>query len=135
MVWRWFTDAARRASWAPTDTHDATPAGFVVDLRALAAQRGHDPAPARFIGELRAASDEFAQTWDQHDVYRMQPGFEVLRHPGVGRLEVECAVLQGRTPGQRLFLFRAAAGTPSGGPLAALADRNDVAVIRPVAKT
>ena len=40
MVWRWFTDRAWRASWAPTDTHDATAAGFVADLRALAAQRG-----------------------------------------------------------------------------------------------
>jgi transcriptional regulator with XRE-family HTH domain len=60
MVWRWFTDPAWRASLAPPDTHDATAAGFVADLRALAAQRGDDPATARFIGELRAASDEFA---------------------------------------------------------------------------
>ena len=57
MVWRWFTDPAWRASWAPTDTHDATAAGFVADLRALAAQRGDDHERARFIGELRAASE------------------------------------------------------------------------------
>ena len=56
-------------------------------------------------------------------MHRMQPGFEVLRHPQVGRLALECAVLQGRAPGQRLFLFRAAAGTPTGGRLAALANR------------
>ena len=123
MVWRWFTDPAWRASWAPTDTHDATAAGFVADLRALAARRGDDPATACFIDELRAASDEFAQIWDQHDVHRMQPGFEVLHHPQVGRLALQCAVLQGRAPGQRLFLFRAAAGTPTGGRLAALAGR------------
>ena len=121
MVWRWFTDAEWRASWAPTDTHDATAAGFVADLRALAAQRGHDPATACFVGELRAASEEFAHYWDQHDVYRMRPGFEVLHHPQVGRLALECAVVQGQTPGQRLFLFGAAAGTQSGGRLAALA--------------
>jgi transcriptional regulator with XRE-family HTH domain len=124
MVWRWFTDPAWRASWAPADTHDATAAGFVADLRALAAQRGDDPATARFIDELRAASDEFAQIWDQHDVYRMQPGFEVLHHPQVGRLALQCGVLQGRAPGQRLFLFRAAAGTPTSGRLAALARRS-----------
>jgi hypothetical protein len=122
MVWRWFTDPAWRASWAPTDAHDATAAGFVADLRALAAQRGQNPATARFIGELRAASAEFAQIWDQHDVYRMQPGFETLHHPQVGRLALECAVLQGQAPGQRLFLFRAAAGTSTGRRLAALAD-------------
>jgi transcriptional regulator with XRE-family HTH domain len=128
MVWRWFTDPAWRASWAPTETHDATAAGFVADLRALAAQRDHDPATARFVGELRAASDEFARSWDQHDVYRMQPGFEVLRHPQVGRLVLGCGILQGRTPGQRLFLFRAAAGTPTGSRLAALAGRSDADV-------
>lgn len=95
----------------------------MADFRALAAQRGDDPATASFIDELRAASDEFAQIWDQRDVYRMQPGFEVLRHPQVGRLTLDCAVLQGRAPGQRLFLFRAAADTPTGGRLAALANR------------
>src|SRR5262249_46233647 len=63
-VWRWFADPTWRASWAPPDTHDATAAGFVADLRALAAQRGHDPATARFINERRAASDEFAHNWD-----------------------------------------------------------------------
>jgi transcriptional regulator with XRE-family HTH domain len=125
MVWRWFTDPAWRSSWAPTDTHDATGAGLVADLRAMAAQRGHDPATACFLGELRAASDEFTQNWDQHDVYRMQPGFEVLRHPQVGTLALECGVLQGRAPGQRLFIFRAAAGTPTGGRLAALAGRSE----------
>jgi MmyB-like transcription regulator ligand binding domain len=130
MVWRWFTDPAWRASWAPTDTHDATAAGFVADLRALAAQRAHDPATACFVDELRAASDEFAQIWDQHDVHRMQPGFEVLHHPQVGRLELECAVLQGQVPGQRLFLFRAAAGSPTGGRLAALAGRSETDVTR-----
>ena len=128
MVWRWFTDPAWRASWAPTDTHDATAAGFVADLRALAAQRAQDTATACFIGELRAASDEFAQSWDRHDVYRMQPGFEVLHHPQVGRLALECAVLQGQAPGQRLFLFRAAAGTPTGGRLAVLAGRSEADV-------
>lgn len=128
MVWRWFTDPAWRASWAPPDTHDATAAGLVADLRALAAQRGHDPATASFVAELRAASDEFAQIWDQHDVYRMRPGFEVLRHPQVGRLALECGVLQGQAPGQRLFLFRAAAGTPSGRRLAALAGRSEADV-------
>ena len=131
MVWRWFTDPAWRASWAPTETHDATAAGFVADLRALAAQQGSDPGTASFIDELRAASDEFAQIWDQHQVYSMQPGFEVLRHPQVGKLELECAVLQGKSPGQRLFLFRAAADTPTGRRLAALAGQADTAPASP----
>jgi transcriptional regulator with XRE-family HTH domain len=128
MVWRWFTDPAWRASWAPTDTQDATAAGLVADLRALAAQRGHDSAAACFVGELRAASDEFAQYWDRHDVYRMRAGFEFLRHPQVGRLALECGIVHGRAPGQRLFLFRAAAGTSTGGRLAALVGRDEADV-------
>jgi transcriptional regulator with XRE-family HTH domain len=121
MVWRWFTDQAWRASWAPADTYDTTTRGLVADLRAAAAQRGFDAASAQFTGKLRAASGEFARHWDQHDVSRLRPRFEVMRHPRVGMLSLECGVLQGRAPGQRLFLFRAAPGTPAGGRLAALA--------------
>ena len=49
--------------------------------------------------------------------------FEVLHHPQLGRLTLQCAVLQGRAPGQRLFLFRAAADSPANERLAALARR------------
>ena len=125
MVWRWFTDRAWRASWAPTDTHGTTASDLVADLRAMAGQRGYDAATARFIGELRAASGEFAGHWDQHEVSYLQPRFEVLRHPRAGVLSLECGVLQGRAPGQRLFLFRAAPGTPADGRLAALARTAD----------
>jgi transcriptional regulator with XRE-family HTH domain len=61
MVWRWFTDHAWRASWAPTNTHDTTTRGFVADLRAMATLHSYDAATARFVGQLRAASDEFAR--------------------------------------------------------------------------
>jgi transcriptional regulator with XRE-family HTH domain len=121
MVWRWFTDQAWRASWAPPGTHDTTARGLVADLRAMATQRGFDAASAQFTGRLRAVSGEFACHWDTRDVSRLQPRLEVLRHPRVGVLPLECGVLQGRAPGQRLFLFRAAPGTPAGGRLAALA--------------
>lgn len=121
MVWRWFTDPAWRASWAPAHTHDTTTSGFVADLHVAATQRGYDTATARFVGELRAASDEFARHWDTHRVSRLEPGFELLRHPQAGTLPLECGVLQGRAPGQRLFLFRAAPGTQAIGQLVALA--------------
>lgn len=121
LVWRWFTDPAWRAAWAPGETHDTIASGLVADLRAAAAQRGCDERTSRFVGELRAASGEFARHWDTHRVARMRPGFELLRHPWAGALPLECAVLQGQVPGQRLFLFRAAPGTSAAGRLAALA--------------
>jgi transcriptional regulator with XRE-family HTH domain len=121
MVRRWFTDPAWRASWAPPHTHHTTSDGLVADLRAAAAQRGYDPATARLVAELRAASGEFARCWDAHHVSRLQPGFKLLRHPRAGALPLECGVVQGQAPGQRLFLFRAAPGTPADGRLAALA--------------
>ena len=121
FVWRWFTDRAWRASWAPAHTHDTTTSGFVADIRAAAAQRGYDATTARFVGELRAASDEFARHWDTYHVSRLQPRFELLCHPRAGALPLECGVLQGQAPGQRLFLFRGAPGTSAGGRLAALA--------------
>ena len=121
MVWQWFTNRAWRVSWAPTNTHHAITTGLVADLRATAAQRGYDTATARLAGELRAASDEFAHQWDQHDVSVLLPRFELLRHPRLGVLSLECGILQRREPGQRLFLFRGASGTPAVGQLASLA--------------
>jgi transcriptional regulator with XRE-family HTH domain len=120
FVWGWFTDRAWRASWAPAHTHDATASGLVADLRAAATQRGYDATTARFVEELRAVSDEFARHWDQHEVSRLQPRFELLRHPRAGMLSLECGVLHGQVPGQRLFIFRGAPGTPAGDRLAAL---------------
>jgi hypothetical protein len=121
MVWRLFTDRPWRASWATAQAQDAIASGLVADLRATAALRGFDDAANRFVGELRAVSGEFARHWDRYDVARLQTGFKVLRHPRIGELPVECCVLQGRVPGQRLFVFRPAPGTPAGGRLAALA--------------
>ncbi|MEV4130506.1 hypothetical protein [Nocardia sp. NPDC049707] len=91
-----------------------------MDLRAAAAQRGYDATTARLVGELRAASAEFARLWDAHHVFQLRPGFELLQHPRAGALPLECGVLQGRAPGQRLILFRAAPGTPAGRRLATL---------------
>lgn len=121
FVWRWFTDGAWRDSWAPAHTHDDTTSGLVADLRAAAAQRGYDARTARFVGELRAVSAEFGRQWDTYEVSRLRPRLELLRHPRVGTLPVECGVLQGQAVGQRLFLFRGAAGTPASGRLAVLA--------------
>jgi hypothetical protein len=118
-------DRAWRASWAPAHTQDDTTSGLVADLRAAAAQRGYDVTTARFIGELRAASAEFAGLWDAHHVSALQPRFKLLQHPRVGALPLECGVLQGRAPGQRLILFRAAPGTPAVGRLATLAQGGD----------
>ncbi len=124
FVWRWFTDPAWRASWAPAGTHDGTADGFVADLRAAVGQHGHDARTARFVGELRSASGEFARRWDAHQVSPLEPGVELLRHPRAGVLPWECGVLQGRAPGQRLILFRPAPGTAAPGRLAALATRD-----------
>jgi hypothetical protein len=128
MVWRLFTDRPWRASWATAEAQDAIATGLVADLRATAALRGFDDAANRFLGELLAASDEFARHWDRYDVSRLQTGFEVLRHPRAGELPVECCVVQGRVPGQRLFVFRPAPGTPAGGRLAVLARQADARV-------
>jgi transcriptional regulator with XRE-family HTH domain len=121
VVWRLFTDRPWRASWATAEAQDSIASRLVADLRATAALRGFDDAANRLVGELRAASGEFAHHWDRYEVSRLQVGFEVLRHPRVGELAVDCCVLQGRVPGQRIFVFRAAPGTPADGRLTALA--------------
>jgi transcriptional regulator with XRE-family HTH domain len=121
FLWRWFTDRVWRESWAPVHTHDTTTSELVADLRAAAAQRGHDATSARLVAELRTASDQFARHWDAHPVSRLRPRFELLRHPRTGTLPLECGVLKGQAPDQRLFLFRAAPGTLADSRLAALA--------------
>jgi transcriptional regulator with XRE-family HTH domain len=121
IVWRLFTDQRWRTSWASPDVQDAIASGLVADLRATAGLRGFDDAANRFVGELRAVSGEFAHRWDRYEVESLRAGFEVLRHSRVGDLPVECSVLRSGASSQRLFVFRAAPGTPAGRRLARLA--------------
>ncbi|MEY9892900.1 transcriptional regulator with XRE-family HTH domain [Catenulispora sp. MAP5-51] len=119
IVERWFTDRAWRDALSPPDDQEPTSRAYVADLRASLGGDG-DPAAEAFIRRMRTASAQFSDLWDQHEVAVIRAGTKVLLHPR-GRLDLECAVLPGQEPGQRLTLFRAAAHTPTAARLPLIA--------------
>jgi hypothetical protein len=111
IVERWFTDRPWRDALSPPGEREPTSRAYVADLRASLGGGG-DPAAEAFIRRLRRMNAEFDDLWDQHEVAVLRAGTKVLLHPH-GRLDLECAVLPGQEPGQRLTLFRATARTPT----------------------
>ena len=88
--------------------------GCVARLRALAGTDPDAPDLAALIGELLLKSPEFARLWDRYDVTRRAAGQKkTFHHPTVGTLTLgfQGMQLEG-TPGQRLGIYLAEAGTP-----------------------
>jgi transcriptional regulator with XRE-family HTH domain len=119
IVERWFTDRPWRDALSPPGEREPTSRAYVADLRASLRGGGGDPAAEAFVRRLRAASTEFDDLWDRHEVAVLRAGTKILLHPR-GRLDLECAVLPGQEPGQRLSVFRAAPRTPGATLLTAL---------------
>src|SRR5918993_1288987 len=65
--YRWFTDPATRALYAPQD-HAFLSRMYASGLRGLVAQRGPESRAAHLAELLLAQSAEFRGLWDQHEV-------------------------------------------------------------------
>jgi transcriptional regulator with XRE-family HTH domain len=93
----------------------------VASLRLVAGEHRDDPGLAELIGELVLKSPEFCALWSKHPVKPCVAGRKALRHPEVGRLELDFQVLQ--VPdgtGQRLLTFTAPPGSDAAAALALL---------------
>ncbi|WP_306215646.1 helix-turn-helix transcriptional regulator [Actinoplanes sp. RD1] len=116
IVERWFTDRPWRNALVRPADQERTSAAYVADLRASLTA---GPLDTAFVRRLRATSAEFDDLWARYDVATLRAGAKLLTHPR-GLLELECAVLAGQQPGQRLAVFRAAPGTETESLLASL---------------
>lgn len=110
--YRWFTDPATRALYAPDD-HSLLSRMFASGLRQAVTLRGPDSRAAHLADLLRSQSEEFRRLWDDHEV-GVRPG-EVKRfiHPEVGLLELTCQSLLDPDQSHRLLVYTAVPGTES----------------------
>nr|WP_253759424.1 helix-turn-helix transcriptional regulator [Nonomuraea thailandensis] len=91
-------------------------------LRLEAGRAPHDRALIELIGELSTCSDVFRRRWASHDVQYHRSGMKRLRHPVVGRLDLDFESMElPSDPGLTLAVYTAAAGTPAADGLKMLA--------------
>ncbi|MEU3619415.1 MULTISPECIES: helix-turn-helix transcriptional regulator [unclassified Streptomyces] len=82
-------------------------------IRALAGTEPDAPGLAQLIDELRLESPEFVRRWRDYDVQPHPRGDKTFHHPEVGDLTLGYQSMQlDATPGHRLVVFYAQAGTP-----------------------
>ncbi|MFE3202077.1 helix-turn-helix transcriptional regulator [Embleya sp. NPDC059237] len=91
-------------------------------LRMEAGRNPHDGKLIALVGELSTRSELFRQRWASQDVRLHRSGRKRVRHPIVGRLDLDVESLElPAEPGLHLNVYTAPAGTPTADNLALLA--------------
>lgn len=116
---RWFSDPASRALYAPED-HAFLSRLWASGLREVVSRRGPASRAARLAELLLARSAEFREVWERHEV-GLRPG-ETKRfvHPELGAMELTCQNLVDPFSSQSLLVYTAAPGSESHDKLALL---------------
>jgi hypothetical protein len=120
QVWRWFTDPAERARYAPEE-HEHLERIQVANLRAAVSAAGPgDRRAAELVAALERRSPEFVRVWTLHEVGTRWSDRKTFVHPELGRIAVDCQVLLTENHAQALLLFTATPGTEDADKLALL---------------
>jgi transcriptional regulator with XRE-family HTH domain len=91
-------------------------------LRSEAGRNPYDKQLIELIGELSTRSDDFRTRWAAHNVRFHRTGHKVLRHPIVGRLDLNFEAMEFPShPGLTLLVYTAPANTPTADGLRMLA--------------
>ena len=91
-------------------------------LRLEAGRNPHDKALIELAGELSTRSERFRRRWASQDVKFHPSGRKRVRHPVVGQLDLDSESMQlSSAPGLQLYVYTAAAGTPTADALKLLA--------------
>ena len=102
--------------------HDRIAGDVAAKLRMEAGRNPHDEELTALVGELSTRSELFRQRWASQDVRRHRSGRKRIRHPVVGRLDLDVESLQlPAEPGLHLTIYTTPAGTPTADNLALLA--------------
>ncbi len=86
-------------------------------LRAASARYPADRVLGELVNEFAAHSPEFAAVWRSHDVRPVPTLRKHLRHPELGRLDLDCQTLLLPGSGVRLVMYTAEPGSPSAAAL------------------
>jgi transcriptional regulator with XRE-family HTH domain len=91
-------------------------------LRLEAGRNPHDKALIELVGELSTRSERFRRRWASQDVKFHPSGRKRLRHPVVGQVDLDSESMElSSAPGLQLYVYTAAAGTPTADALTLLA--------------
>src|SRR4051812_16499297 len=91
-------------------------------LRLEAGRNPHDKALIELVGELSTRSELFRRRWASHDVQFHRSGQKRLRHPIVGRLDLDFEGMElSSSPGLQLNVYSAPPGSPTADGLKLLA--------------
>ncbi|MEU1115248.1 MULTISPECIES: helix-turn-helix transcriptional regulator [unclassified Streptomyces] len=102
--------------------HDRITGDVAAKLRMEAGRNPHDEGLIALVGELSTRSELFRQRWASRDVRLHRSGRKRLRHPVVGRLDLDVESLElPAEPGLHLIVYTAPADTPTADNLALLA--------------
>ncbi|GAA2319393.1 helix-turn-helix transcriptional regulator [Glycomyces scopariae] len=112
LGYRWFTDPATRARYAPSE-HAFMTRMYASGLRELVTLRGPRSRPAQLCDLLLAESEEFRRAWDEHEIGIRPRDTKHFVHPEVGALELECQRLVDPGQSHALMVYTATPGSES----------------------
>lgn len=105
------------------EQQDEMSVSIVGDLHAALACFPADERLLDLIADLRAASPLFEDLWEQQPAAVHTSATKTIEHPEVGRLTLDCDVLQVHGSDLRVVVYSAEPGTPDADALALLLDR------------
>jgi transcriptional regulator with XRE-family HTH domain len=117
---RWFTEPASRALYAPED-HEFLSRLWVSGLREIQTLRGRPSRAAELADLLLDRSPEFREIWERHEVGLRPRETKRFVHPDLGTLELTCQTLTDPTQSHSLLVYTAVPGTESAEKLQLLA--------------
>ncbi|MCD2190497.1 helix-turn-helix transcriptional regulator [Actinomycetospora soli] len=112
LGYRWFTDPAMRARYAPED-HATLSRVYVSGLRGIVTLRGPESRAAGLAELLLPQSEEFRRLWETHEVGVRPADVKRFVHPEVGLLELNCQTLVDPAQSHLLLVYTAVPGTES----------------------
>ncbi len=77
---------------------------LVGQLRAALARHPHDPRGPELLAALLAADDTFRAMWAEHEVVHFETARKRLRHPALGRLDLDYTKLTAATDERQILI-------------------------------
>lgn len=114
--YRWFTDPAARALYAPEE-HTFMTRMYASGLREFVTLRGPKSRAAQLCDLLLSSSEEFRRVWDDHEIGIRPHEVKHFVHPKVGALELNCQRLIDPGQAHSLMVYTATPGSESYGKL------------------
>lgn len=105
-----------------TQTRSMVERDVVADLHVTLQRYPHDESVASLVADLRRDSPRFAELWETTPPRERGSQRKTIDHPVVGRMTVDCDVLEVRGSDLQIVVFSAEPGTPD-------ADALDLAVV------